>query len=97
MYLVGEAVKQDYERAAELYHQSALQGHIGAFGNLGRCYAKGWGVPQNDEEAYYWLYLAIEEGYTEPIALKDEVADKLSGKQRKAIEKKAEEWLKSLQ
>lgn len=33
-----------------------------AISNLSRCYRTGWGVPQDDEAALYWLIKAVENG-----------------------------------
>ena len=40
-YANGEGVPRNYQRAAELYHQAAQQGHAGAQNNLSVCYQSG--------------------------------------------------------
>jgi TPR repeat protein len=49
--------------------QKAEQGDADAQYNLGCCYAKGEGVPQNYKEAVKWYRLAAEQGYAYAQAL----------------------------
>lgn len=51
MYFEGKGVKQDYEKAVELYRTS---GHVGARLILGRIYDEGEIVKQDYEEAKNW-------------------------------------------
>lgn len=53
---------RDFERAAELLRQSALQGFAPAQSSLAVLYWAGKGVPQDRIEAYAWLGLAAEQG-----------------------------------
>ncbi|GEM_PF-1276439 len=52
---------RDFERAARLLRQSALQGFAPAQSSLAVLYWAGKGVPQDRVEAYAWLGLAAEQ------------------------------------
>jgi TPR repeat protein len=51
-------VKQDRQRAFELFLRAAKQGHAGAQYNLGSMYVNGDGVPRDVAEGLKWLYLS---------------------------------------
>ena len=53
---------RDFERAAGLLRQSALQGFAPAQSSLAVLYLVGQGVPKDRIEAYAWLGLAAEQG-----------------------------------
>ena len=64
-YANGWGVPQSFERAVELYKQSAAQGHPTAHNNLGiRFLYDGKGVTKNYKEARRLFVLALEQGYT---------------------------------
>lgn len=59
-YAAGaDGLAPDFETAAKWYKLAALQGDAEAQAILGRYYADGKGVPQDDKEAYYWLAVAL--------------------------------------
>ncbi|WP_420238001.1 tetratricopeptide repeat protein [Telmatobacter bradus] len=49
---------RDMAQAAQWYKQAAAQGDVSAQGTLGSLYFMGQGVPQDYNEAYFWLDLA---------------------------------------
>jgi hypothetical protein len=53
---------RNWQRAAELLRQSALQGFAPAQSSLAILYWAGKGVPQDRIEAYAWIGLAAEQG-----------------------------------
>ena len=56
-------VRGDYATALAGFQNYAEQGNAAAQGNLGRMYANGEGVPEDDAEAVRWYRLAAEQGY----------------------------------
>ena len=52
----------DYETALKEWRPLAERGNEAAQANLGFMYAKGQGVPQDDQEAVRWSRLAAEQG-----------------------------------
>jgi TPR repeat protein len=61
------APHRNWQRAAELLRQSALQGFAPAQSSLAVLYWAGKGVPQDRIEAYAWLGLAAEQGEREAL------------------------------
>ena len=51
------------DKAVELYRRAAERGYARAQNDLGARYAKGRGVPEDQEEAVKWFRLAAEQGY----------------------------------
>ena len=60
-YDKGYGVKENDQKAFELYQKSAKQDYAKAMYQLGRCYLKGKGVTANQEEAKKWLKRAISD------------------------------------
>ncbi|UKK54642.1 tetratricopeptide repeat protein [Prevotella sp. E2-28] len=60
-YDKGDGVKENDQKAFELYLKSAKQDYAKAMYQLGRCYMKGKGVAANQEEAKKWLKRAISD------------------------------------
>ncbi len=59
MYYLGQGVKRNYKKAAELFQKSSKQGNIEAQYNLGNMYVYGRGVKQDRIKAYqYWMKAA---------------------------------------
>ena len=54
----GFAEDQDIEQL----RKAAEQGDAGAQANLGFMYDRGWGVPEDDQEAVRWFRKAAEQG-----------------------------------
>lgn len=54
-YRTGEAVLQDYGKAAAWYCRAAAQGSTYGAENLGSLYMQGWGVPKDAIAAYAWM------------------------------------------
>ncbi|MDP9499447.1 tetratricopeptide repeat protein [Bisgaard Taxon 45] len=66
--LIREAAdKNDWTRAFELILPLALKGDYQAQANLGILYARGQGVPQDFEKAYWWFSEAAEKGSIKAI------------------------------
>ena len=58
-YDKGYGVKENDQKAFELYQKSAKQDYAKAMFQLGKCYMKGKGVTANQEEARKWIKRAI--------------------------------------
>jgi hypothetical protein len=59
--LEKEKEKQDFR----LFYEAAKQGDAGAQIKLGKCFAKGTGVQQDDAKAAHWFQEAVNQGSTE--------------------------------
>lgn len=62
MYLRGESIEKDLDKAFELYQKSALQGNSKAQFNLASMYANGDGVAENRIKAKEWFSKSCENG-----------------------------------
>ncbi|MGO2758855.1 tetratricopeptide repeat protein [Psychrobacter sp.] len=62
MYYGGEGVRQDYQKALELYQLAANQGDVDAQYNLGYMYDNGKGIRQNKASAKEWFGKACDNG-----------------------------------
>lgn len=84
--------QQDYASAASWYKKSAEQGHPRAAHKLGRLYLEGLGVPQDYEEAYFWL--KRKRGLQSSNAQIDlKIAEsKLSSEKKGLIQKRIDQW-----
>ncbi|NNL87139.1 MAG: sel1 repeat family protein [Myxococcales bacterium] len=65
MYLYGDGVEQNAERAVEWFLKAALQGHVEAQYNLGKAFSEGIGTGADREAAEKWYRLAAEQGSAE--------------------------------
>lgn len=68
---------QDYVQARKLFFKAAEQGHAAAQYNLGKLYAEGRGIPQDDIEAYAWANIAAAQGDSTAIGLRNRLRKKL--------------------
>lgn len=69
---------RDFERAAGLLRQSALQGFAPAQSSLAVLYLVGQGVPKDRIEAYAWLLLAAKQGEWEAVKREADLRRELS-------------------
>ena len=65
MYIIGQGVPEDYQKAAKWFRRAAEKGDARAQAMLGELYTTGQGVPQNYQEATNWLRRAAEQGDAE--------------------------------
>ena len=68
-YTYGDGVKDDNDKAFELYTLAAKQGHIEAQYNLGICYHYGYGTKPNAEAAFKCYFSAAEQGFAMGLVL----------------------------
>lgn len=78
MYLVGKGVTEDYKKAAALFRKAAQQGDADSQYYLGSMYAKGEGVVANGIMSYAYLSLAVSNGNSEAVEIRDLVAKHIS-------------------
>jgi len=93
-------LRQDSDMAIEMLREAADQGEEGAAAALGALYYEGKVIPQNYEEAYYWLTLAGDKnnwltGDKNTAILRDSTAKKLSLEVLASVHKRTSEWRKA--
>ena len=100
LYFHGRGVPSSYGLAIEWYTKAANQGHPVAQYFLGQINKEGWGVTENQIEAYKWLMLANRQA-NRVIAHNDrnnpkqalaELKAKMNRSQIKVAEKLLKEW-----
>ncbi|SDG82675.1 hypothetical protein SAMN04487901_11075 [Prevotella communis] len=84
-YDKGHGVKENDQKAFELYQKSAKQDYAKAMFQLGKCYMKGKGVAANQEEARKWIKRAISDEKHGDEILKDLRKAKADGEEATRI------------
>jgi TPR repeat protein len=99
LYEAGFGVEMDVLEALRLYRRAAEKGNVYAQWQLGFSYARGLGGDPNYEEAYYWLYIAEENGMGEGFSDfgTDDVAEHLTPEQINRMEARAGRWLEAVE
>ena len=84
-YDKGYGVKENDQKAFELYQKSAKQDYAKAMFQLRKCYMKGKGVTANQEEARKWIKRAISDEKHGDEILKDLRKAKADGEEATRI------------
>ena len=63
MYLEGDGVQQDFNKAYQLFHDSAQEKFAKAMCNVGDMYMYGLGRPVDASKAAMWYQRAVENGF----------------------------------
>jgi len=82
-------LNQDYQKAFELYEQTAFLGHSKSQFNLGVQYLRGQGVKQNKLTAYAYLSLALDNGFMMAKQARKSVIKRLSENELMVAKKQA--------
>ena len=88
----NDGAAQNYADAVNWYRRSAEQGHATAQNSLGRMYAGGVGVTQDDMLAYMWFALAAAQGEANAAKGRDLAESKMTPAQRAEARKLTSEW-----
>jgi len=88
----GEGLAQNYSDAVNWYLRSAEQGQAKAQNSLGRMYAGGVGVEQDDALAHLWFSLAAAQGEATALKARDAIEHKMTAAQRAKARKRADDW-----
>ena len=70
--------KKDYKQALEWFKKATDQGNANAQTNLGGMYFEGQGVSKNLIYAYSWFYLALSNGYSHALKVKNRLEGMMS-------------------
>lgn len=82
-------LNQDYQKAFELYEQTASLGHSKSQFNLGVQYLRGQGVKQNKLTAYAYFSLALDNGFMMAKQARKSVIKRLSESELQQAQKHA--------
>ncbi len=78
MYMKGQGVEQDYEKAGEWFRKASEQGLAVAMYKLAGLYTKGEGVPKDLEFAYVWYSVGAVHEHEKSINILEKAKSKLS-------------------
>ena len=81
MYMKGQGVEQDYEKAGEWFRKASEQGLAVAMYKLANLYTKGEGVPKDLEFAYVWYSVAAVQEHQKSINILNKARAKLSNEE----------------
>lgn len=95
----GHGQAKDANKAFVLFNQAAEMGNAEAMKNLALFYRDGIGRPANPAQELKWYALARLAGYpAQPLnAAMENVKNKLTGEQVRAVESEAQAWVKAFQ
>jgi len=90
-------MEQVERKTVDLWRQAAEQGFALAQNDLGDCYAKGHGVPQDCVEALKWYIIASEhaaiQGEEDSIPNRDRLAQQLNPEQIAEAKRRATQFV----
>ena len=97
MYLMGEAIPQDYKEAFRWYRASAVQGKSSAQGSLGAMFRVCLGLPKDFLLANMWYNLAVANSELDQerriwAKNRDATAKKMTSEQLAEAQRLAREW-----
>lgn len=84
-----------FEQARKLLLEAAKRGHPRAQFTLGSMYADAQGVERNEQTAYAWFSMAVENGYVGAAGRRDEMAGRLTEEQVKLLSARAHKCVAS--
>jgi hypothetical protein len=88
LLLEGKAAPKDPAEAEKLLLRAAEMGDTKAQYNLGMVLLNGQDIPQNVEQAYFWLALAERHGIPEATVARQQAAKELGRAQKEALDAK---------
>ena len=78
MYLKGQGIKRNYQKAGEWLRKASEQGLANAMYKLAELYSKGQGVPKDLEFAYIWYSVGAAHQHKKSMDAVDAAKTKLS-------------------
>jgi len=81
MYMKGQGVEQDYEKAGEWFRKASKQGLPVAMYKLAGLYTKGKGVPKDLEFAYVWYSVAAVHEHQKSMNMIEKAKSNLSSEE----------------
>lgn len=91
-YLNGKGMAQEPVAAVYWYRKAAEQGSPRGQVMLGTLYGMGDVVPKNNEESYFWLYLAAPALGDDVKKVRDEIGGNLTQAKRLEVQERCRKW-----
>ncbi|WP_051311117.1 tetratricopeptide repeat protein [Zooshikella ganghwensis] len=82
LYLIGQVIPQDYDKAKLWFEKASTNGHAKAQYQLAFMYYRGEGMKQDYTQAYIMMKMAAVNGYTDAIDVSDEIGSLMDRDQR---------------
>ena len=93
IYYKGDGVEKNLAKAAKHVRIAAEGGVVNAQMHYARMLLNGEGLTRDPEEAYFWLYIAMQKGQQEAVVLIRQIGkDEVDTAARMAIESRANLW-----
>ena len=81
MYMKGQGVEQDFDKAGEWFRKASEQGLAVAMYKLAGLYTKGEGVPKDMEFAYVWYSVGAVHNHQKSINMVEKAKSSLSNEE----------------
>ena len=81
MYMKGQGVEQDFEKAGEWFRKASEQGLAVAMYKLAGLYTKGEGLPKDLEFAYVWYSVGAVHNHQKSINMVEKAKSSLSSEE----------------
>ena len=81
MYMKGQGVEQDYEKAGEWFRKASEQGLAAAIYKLAGFYTEGKGVPKDLEFAYVWYSVGAVHKHKKSMNMIEKAKSRLSSEE----------------
>ena len=93
MYLKGQGVQQDYEKAGEWFLKAAEHGVPQAQYKLAELYYRGNGLPKDYESAYIWYKVGASHNHELSLNAVDKAMNKLSSEELSEADKVVNDYV----
>lgn len=87
-------IEKDYDRALDIYAQSASIGNAKAYYQLSQIYHQGLGTPKNELLGLVWMAVAAEYGYDNAAANLEKMQASLAPSKRSQVESIIKRYIK---
>ena len=93
MYMKGQGVEQDYEKAGEWFRKASEQGLAVAMYKLAGLYTEGKGVPKDLEFAYIWYSVGAVHNHEKSINSVEKAKSRLSSEEMSSANQLVAEYV----
>ncbi len=93
MYMKGQGVEQDYEKAGEWFRKASKQGLAVAMYKLAGLYTEGKGVPKDLEFAYIWYSVGAVHNHEKSINSVEKAKSRLSSEEMSSANQLVAEYV----
>ena len=92
----GDGIQKDFTKALQYFKQAAMGGNKYAQRNVGFYFVKGKGTTKNLIEAYAWLHLSANNGFSKAGQERDSLRKLMTTSQTRAALERYQELTRSI-